>query len=48
MQPVYQFMIWFICSLIGIFSLISLIYNPFVISFIIALVLSLVAMENKK
>jgi len=37
---------WFICSLIGIFTLVSLTYNPFVISFILALIISILATKD--
>ena len=48
MHPVYFFMLWFVCSLIGIFFLLTLIGNQFLQSFVIAVVLSIVAVRDKQ
>ena len=47
MHGVYQFMIWFTVSLVAIFFVITTIGNPFVKSFIIALVISIIAVKEE-
>lgn len=46
MEAIYRFMLWFSVSLVSTFFLITTIGNEFTKSFIIALVLSFVAVKN--
>jgi len=43
---VFAFLSWFIISLIGYFFILSIISNPFTLSFIFSLILSFVAIKN--
>jgi len=47
MSPVWSFVIWFAVSLVGTFFVVTTIGNPFVKSFIIALVISFLAVKDK-
>ena len=47
MHPAYNFIIWFAVSLVITFFVITTIGNPFVKSFIIAIVVSVLATKDK-
>jgi len=46
MQPIYKFILWFSISLIGTFFLVTIIANPFTKSFIISIILTIVATKD--
>jgi len=46
MQPIYNFILWFSISLVGTFFLVTMIANPFVKSFIISIIVAIVATKD--
>jgi len=46
MEAIYKFMLWFSISLVGTFFVLSTIGNPFIKSFIIAMVISLIGTKD--
>ena len=46
MHPIYKFMIWFVTSIVIIFLIVSNMSNPFIISFLLALGVSIIATKE--
>lgn len=46
MLPIYKFIFWFSISLVGTFFLVTTIANPFVKSFIISIIVTIIATKD--
>jgi len=47
-KDVFIFISWFVVSLLGVFILVSFISNLFMISFILALIISFIGVQNAR
>jgi len=45
-KSMFEFMIWLVVSLVSVFFLVSLLSNKFVLSFIIAIIISFIGVRN--